>query len=895
MSASSPHGPQPPTLAEWVLSRCLPGGSLGRSVLGDLRQDYIETRDRRSATSAGLWYWGQTLAIGGRYIFAKLARKPRPTQRYRTSHVQAHSLTGSLLQDIRYAARSFVRSPGFTVVAVLTLALGIGANTAVFSVLNGVILKPLRYEEPDRLVRIFQVHARWTPDGGVVTGPAYLDYREMVEGFEDAAAMYYRQPGFTLTGRGLPRRVVTLRVTANYFDVYRIQPIVGRAFLSEEQTASARSVVLSYRLWMAISDGDRGILGEQITLDDQPFDVVGVMPEAFRDVVGGNVDLWSPLDIESVANTSRGDHYLNVVARLRPSVALAETQAQLDVVSARQAELYPRPHDGWTALAVPLHSDVVGNVGATLYILMGAAGLVLLIACVNVANLFLARNVTRERELSIRAALGSGRARLVQQLLTESVGIALLGGITGLALAYSGVRGLLALIPDSLPRAAEVSVDATLLLFAMGVTLLTTVLIGLAPAWRSADKNSGRSLQDVTRGDTGGVRTGYLRNLLVMGQVTLALLLLIGAGLLMKSFLELHRVDLGISPRHVTTFAIHLPESRYGEPWRRTEFHQVFRDRLESVPGVEAAGAASWLPVSGEYHDWGFRYVSPEGDVEWGGANFRIIEGDYFDVLHIDRLRGRAFSPSDAVDAAPVAIINEETARRYFTEGDPLNQEIPAEGRLRRIVGIVRDVAHDHRGNVAPKVYLPHAQLADNRNWVLTYVIATATPRTDLPEIARRELAAVDPDLVIHDVRPMDEVTAGAIARERFVLILMVVFAGVAAALAGAGIYGVLAYTVGQRTREIGIRMALGAQKRSVRWAVVRQAAGPVATGTVVGLLGALAASRVLESMLFQVGSRDLVTFIAVPTAMALVALIAGYVPARRASRIDPMEALRQE
>jgi putative ABC transport system permease protein len=321
----------------------------------------------------------------------------------------------------------------------------------------------------------------------------------------------------------------------------------------------------------------------------------------------------------------------------------------------------------------------------------------------------------------------------------------------------------------------------------------------------------------------------------------------------------------------------------------------VFRGRLESVPGVAAAGAASWLPVSGEYHDWGFRYLTPDGDVAWASANFRIIEGDYFDVLHIDRLRGRAFSPSDAAGAPPVAIINEETARRYFTESDPLNEEIPAEGRRWRIVGIVRNVAHDHRGNVAPKVYLPHAQLADNRNWVLTYVIETATSSTDLPDIARRELATIDPDLVIHNVRPMHEVTAGAIARERFVVILMVVFAGVAAALAGAGIYGVLAYTVGQRTREIGIRIALGAQTRSVRWAVVGQAAVPVAAGTVVGLLGALMASRVLESMLFQVGSRDLVTFIVVPVAMALLALLAGYVPARRASRVDPMEALRQE
>ncbi|NIM49933.1 MAG: FtsX-like permease family protein [Gemmatimonadales bacterium] len=804
-----------------------------------------------------------------------------------------------VFRDLRRTARVLVKSPAFALVAVLTLALGVGANTAVFSVLNRVILRPLEYHEPERLVRLYQAHVDAPGELNWVSGAAFLDYREMAGGFEAVAAIYnYRDVGFTLTGNGAPRRVTSFPVSADFFDVFHVRPIMGRTFLREEERGSARIAVLSHRLWATHWGGDRNIIGRSVVLDGHPHEVVGVMPGDFVDVVGGDVDLWIPLELQDQnARENRGNHYLSVIARLEAGVSLEEAQARLDVVTAGLAERYPRTDASWFARLVPLHDDVVGNTGTALYVLLGAAGLVLLIACVNVVNLFLARNADRQRELAIRSALGSGRIRLIRQLLTESLAVAVVGGMAGLAVAHWGVRALLALIPDSLPRAREVSPDATLLFFALGTTLLIGVIVGMIPALRFTNPNLDQTLRDTTRTSTGGLRSSHIRNALVTSQVTLALVLLIGAGLLMKSLLKLQQVDLGIAPGPMMTFEVHLPESRYGEPSSRAAFHQALHDRLEAVPGVDAVGAISWLPVSDIYNTWTFTYLSAEGEVmEHGGmADFRVIEGGYFDAMNIGLLEGRQFERTDGADAPLVAIINQSTARRYYEGRDPLGQPFAVAGRAWRVIGVVQDAAHDHRGAFTPKIYLPHAQFAYDRNWSLIQAVSTTTDRPDLVDIARRELAEIDPQLVIHNAQSMQAVMGTAIAREKFTFLLMGIFAAVALSLATVGIYGVLAYSVTQRTREIGIRMALGADLRAVRWAVVRHGAILAAVGISGGLLGAFALSQLLRSLLFEVRVRDPLTFTVVPITLALVALLAGYIPARRATKVDPIEVLRHE
>jgi putative ABC transport system permease protein len=801
-----------------------------------------------------------------------------------------------VLLDLRHAARQLLRNPGFAAVAVLTLALGIGANTAVFSVLHSVILSPLGYHEPGRLVRIYQSHETYGT-AVRVSGPAFLDYREQLEGVESVTALAnYSELGFTLTGAGSARRVTMLPVSSDFFDVYRVQPVIGRRFVRDEERGSARVAVLSHRLWQAIS-GNAGILGQRLELDGDPYEVIGVMPADFVDVVGGDVDLWVPLELQDQnARENRGNHYLSVVARLRPDVTLEQARSRLASLAASQAELYPNQHRDWSAEMVPLRDDLVGRSRTMLFVLLGASGLVLLIACVNVASLFLLRNVARERELAVRAAIGAGRFRLTRQLVTESFVVALIGGAAGLALAQWGVEALLPLSSDAVPRAREVSFDATLFVFALGVTLFTVVIFGLVPALQFVSPNLDRSLREDSRSGTDGARSRRLRDVLVTSQVALAILLLIGAGLLMRSLLSLQAVDLGINPREAMTFEVHLGGPRYADPAARIAFHREYQDRLGAYSGVRAVGAVSKLPVSDQYNDWTFTYLSASGEVmqHGGRANFRVIEGDYFGALDIDLLAGRWFGPNDHADAPQVAIVNQSLARRYYEGRDPLGQRIDDPSAW-TIVGVVADVAHDGRGSVTSKVYLPHAQFGDDRNWALTQVVSTTMPRTDLLEIARQELRAIDPQLVIHNARSMRDVTGSAIAQERFAFLLLGVFAAVALSLAAVGIYGVMAYNVGRRTREFGIRLALGASTYAVKRSVFRQGSAIVGIGISGGLLGAFLLSRLLRSMLFGVGATDPLTFVLVPVTLASVALLAAYLPARRATRVDPVRVLRQE
>lgn len=801
-----------------------------------------------------------------------------------------------LWMDLRYALRQVRKSPGFAVVAILTLALGIGANAAVFSVLQHVVLAPLPYDQPDRLVRIYQTNEVYGQSLWV-SGPAFLDYRDKLDGIESATALYnYHELGFTLTGSGPPRRVRMQPVSSDYFDVYRAEPIIGRRFYRDEERASARVAVLSHRLWQAIS-GAPDIVGRHLMLDGDPYEVIGVMPAEFVDEVGGDVDLWVPLELQDQNATANwGNHYLSVVARLRPGISREQAQAQLGALSLAQAELQPRQAD-WGGRVVALQDNLVGDVSGTLYLLFGAAALVLLIACVNVAGLFLARNVARERELALRASIGAKRSRLARQLLTESLVIAFAGGLAGLTLAWWGIKVLPPLIPGTLPRLHEVAVDPTLLAFAAAATLLTLLVFGLAPAVPFADPKLEAPLRENSRTSTGGARARRIRDALVTGQVGLAVLLLVAAGLFMRSMLALEGVHLGIEARDVVTFEVHLGGPRYAEPESRIAFHRQFEDRLRDQSGVRAVGAVSKLPVSDVYHSWTYTYVAADGEVMVHGAeaNFRVVEGEYFGVLGIDLVKGRFFETPDDADAPGVAIVNRSVARTLYAGREPLGQRINADGRDWTIVGVVKDVAYDHRGSVTPKVYLPHAQFGDNRNWSLVQLVSTDIPRDDMVRIARRELAAIDPNLVIHNARSMRDVTGAAMARERFSFMLLGLFAAVALSLAVVGIYGVMAYNVGRRAREFGIRQAMGASPRVVRLLVFRHSAAVVGLGVVAGLVGALALSRVVRSMLFQVSATDPLTFLAVALALALAAIVAAYVPARRATRVDPVETLRYE
>jgi putative ABC transport system permease protein len=785
------------------------------------------------------------------------------------------------------------RQPAYTAVVAGTLALGIGATTAVFSVLNSVILNPLPYPAPDRLVRMYSAWEDAPDARQYMPVPDFLDIREGVGAFEDVAALYtYRETGLDLDVSGRPTRVRALRISADYFDVYGATPLLGRTFDRSEENSQNALVILSHHLWKGLTDSDPEIVGNTIVMNGVAYVVVGVMRPTFRDVVAGEVDVWIPEELQR--EYTRGNHFLTLIGRLAPGVTTGQARAELDVFSQDLAARFESHEDQFIQL-FPLHEDVVGGTSAAIYVLMGAAGLVLLIACVNVANLFLARSVARQKDLAIRAALGSGRGRLAGQLLTESVTLAVVGGIVGLVVAFAGVKLLLAMSPQSLARSEELSFDPVLLTFAGAVTMITGVLFGLAPAFQATRLDLTGALRDATGGNTGGRGAGRLRGALVTSQVALALMLLIGAGLLIKSFATLQQVDLGFESQNVATFEVHLPSTRYGEPEQRVRFHQELGRRLRALPGVRTAGAISKLPATGFYHSWGYRFTNADGEPDGQQMQVRVVEGDFFAAMGITLLSGRTFSDDDRRERPMVAVINQRAATRAWGNQDPLGRSFRTGGREWTVVGVVEDVAHDYRGGTTPKAYLPHAQFGDDRIWALTQVVATNRGGQGLFELARRELATIDPNLVLHQPRTMENVMAREVARERFSLTLMMAFAGIAVTLAAIGIYGVLSYSVSQRTKEIGIRIALGAPASQVRRIVVGQGMLMATIGIGLGLVGALALSRWLDSMMFGTNVRDPVIFSSVALSLAIVAGVAGYLPARRATRTDPMETLRRE
>jgi predicted permease len=809
--------------------------------------------------------------------------------------------------DFRFALRTLGRSAGFTTVAVLTLTVGIGGTAAVFSAVDTVLLQPLPYQQPGQLVRLYQPDSSRLDDRAWVTPVHFLAYRSRTASFEAAAAMRtYSESGADIgTGEGA-RRIRLLPVSAGYFDVVRVHPELGTGFQVEDEHGygsgdpaytGAAKVVLSHRLWREHLAGDRSAVGRTLSLNGRPFVIAGVMPEGFVDPVAGAVDGWVPLDLSQGSNPQNAtNHHLTVIARLLPSASIAQAQAELDVLSAALARQYPAA-SGARARLYPLKQEVVGSSGLALEITLGAVGLVLLLVCVNIANLLLVRGSGRAREFAVRSALGADRTRLIRQMLIESLTLAVAGGAAGLVVARLAMAAIVALAAGRVPRLTALSLDLRLLVFSLLVASLAGVLFGLAPALRAARTQPGDVLRDESRSTTGGAKQSRLRASLVVAQLALAFVLLVGGGLLQASFQRLRQVHLGVRADHVWTFELNLPSARY-DSTARARFYEDFASRVEALPGVRAAGGISKLPATGLYHSWGTHASTGPlaGDRRaYGDADQRIVSGEYFRAVGIPLLEGRLFDQRDDVGAPDRVVVSRSLAVGLFPGVSAVGQTLSAGGRASEIIGVVGNVAVDNEGRSALYVYHAHRQWAGERHWALTQVVATTgSAETPLPQLCHL-LRELDPGLVAY--RPMtlgDAIGRGAAVR-LFTMRMIVTFAALALGLAALGLFGVLSYGVKLRSQEFAIRSALGAGPGVIRRMVLRQGLTMAAIGIGVGLLGALALSKLMTSLLFQVSPLDPPVLLSAAAFLAIVAGVAAYLPARRATAVDPRSALQQQ
>jgi putative ABC transport system permease protein len=800
-----------------------------------------------------------------------------------------------MLNDLRYALRQLIKAPSFTIVAILTLALGIGACTAIFSVVNVVLLRPLNYPKPDRIVIIRETNLPQFPEFSV-SPPNYLDWEKQTKSYEYLAA--YTGAGLNLTGEGEPQRLVGVKATAHYFDAYGVKPVLGRMLLPDEDAPGKNHVVvLSYPFWQRVFGGTRDVAGRAIQLNGEPYTVVGVAPIGFG--LTSKVDVWTPMAFkpDETANDARGGHYISVVGRLRPGVTAAQARAELEVIASQLAKQYPDSNKGWGIILMPLQDYSVRDVRPVLYTLLGAVGCVLLIACANLANLLLARATARHREISIRAALGASRGRLVRQLLTESVVLSLCGGVAGVILARWGLDALLALAPTSLPRISEIHLDNGVLIFSLALSIITGLVFGIAPAWLAARADVNEALKQGSRGSTEGGARGRLRSALVVLEVTFALMLLGGAGLLARSFMQLAHVDPGFTPDNATLLRLSLPQKKYAMPEQQTAFADALLERVKALPGVQSAGITHSMPLVGDYvlgfNIEGRPAIAPS---DLPSTNYYAVTPDYFRAMGIRLIRGRTFTPQDDAKAPRVAVINETMARQQFPNEDPIGKRINITNgpdTWRQIVGIVGDIKqYGVDKATSAQAYEPFAQVPFSS---LNVVIRTNGSPAALLGALRPAVYAVDKDQPVGTIRPLEEIMAESIASQRFAMTLLTVFSLVALVIAAVGIYGVMAYSVVQRTGEFGIRMALGAQQRDVLRLVLAQGGRLVGLGLIIGLAGTLAASRAMGSMLFNTSAQDPLTLGTITLLLGAVALIACLLPANRATKVNPIEALRAE
>lgn len=805
-------------------------------------------------------------------------------------------MIGTLWQDLRYGARMLMKSPGFTAVAIITLALGIGANTTLFSVVNAVLLRPLPYEGSEQLVRLWQTTAGFS-DRTRASALNFSDWREQSQSFE-AMAAYNDNTAYNLSGAGEPERVAGAPVSASLFSILRVRPVIGREFLAEEdQPGGNKVVILSHGFWQQHFGGESAVLGKTILLNGAPRTIVGVMPRGFG-FPKPETALWVPAAMDS-KDMGRGNYFLNVIARLKPGVTSAQAQADLDKIAARLEKLYPVTNTDSRVILVPEHEEVTGKIRPMLLVLLGAVGFVLMIACANVANLLLARAAARQKEIAIRAALGASRFRIVRQLLIESLLLSTFGGALGLLAATFGLKALIAASPADLPRIAEISLDNHVLVFTIVVSMLTGILFGLAPALQVSKPNLNETLKESGRHSTTG--TGLLRSGFVVVQVALSLILLIGAGLIIRSFWRLLGTSPGFTHEKVLTAKLSLPFAKYPQPSQSANFFQQVIQRVETLPGVQSVGATSALPLSGMNNS---RYFYINGRPHAGArdytlAAYRVVSKGYFRTMGIPLLKGRDLSERDAGETEPVVIINEALARRFFPDEDPLGKQMKmGEGPdspnpWMTIVGVIGDVKHRAMDEEArPELYRPFIQTPE---WEMAVTIRTAQKSESLIAAIRREVMAIDSDQPLANVSTMEQLMDKSVARRRFNMSLLAMFGTLAMLLAAIGLYGVMSYTVAQNTREIGIRMALGAQSTDVLRLIVGQGMALTLIGVAIGIAGAFGLTRLMKNLLYDVTATDPMTFAAVSTLLTIIALFACWLPARKATKTDPIVALRHE
>ena len=806
----------------------------------------------------------------------------------------------SLLQDLRYAARMLLRNPGFTFVAVVTLALGIGANTAIFSVVHAVLLRPLPYPESEQLAWVWMDNRKEGIHEDIASWPNFVDWRTQNQVFEGLAGV--RDRTFNLTGSGEPEELRGANVTINFFDLMRVNPKTGRGFTSdEEQEGRDRVVVIGNGLWQRRFSGDPNVVGQMLSLNGQNHTIIGIMPPGFQ--FPNKTELWLPLVPNARTREARGSFWLPVIGRMKPGVTRAQAQAEMTTIGNRLEQQYPDSNTGFGINVVQMHEQLVGRMRLALLVLLGAVGCVLLIACANVTNLLLARAASRQKEMGIRAALGAGRWRVARQLLTESVLLAVCGSALGLLMAYWGLKALVALAPADFPSANSIGISGRVLLFTMALSLLTGLIFGLIPALQISQPALSEVLKDGSRsggGGGGGVRGQATRSALVVAEIALALMLLAGAGLMLKSSWQLQQINPGFNPANVLKVRLNLPGSKYPEGTNVQAFYQQLLERLSALPGVQAAGATSSVLLNKVHNSAGFAI---EGrPIEAGASRPELpidsVSPSYFQVMGIQLLKGRVFNEQDKRDGLSVAIVNDTMARRYWPTEDPIGKRFTfgdprPDARWLTVVGVVRDSKRQGLdAEVRIESFLAHAQRPLR---AMELVIRTPDNPLAMARTVRETIWSMDRDLPVSEIQTVEQLLGERTAPRRFNLLLFALFAAVALILAAIGIYGVMSYAVTQRTQELGIRLALGAQVRDVLKLVMRRGLVLTLIGVGIGLFAAMAATRLMSNLLFGISATDPLTFATITLILVFVALLACYIPARRATRVDPMIALRYE
>jgi putative ABC transport system permease protein len=804
----------------------------------------------------------------------------------------------TFLNDVRYAIRNLLKRPGFTLIAVVTLALGIGANSTIFSAVHSLLLRPLPFPELERVVAVWDKMPSRGVERNEVAMANYLDWRAQSQSFDNLAL--YRWWSTNLTGVDPPERIQGFLVTGNFFDTIGTKPIMGRGFYDEENQPGKDAVaIITHSLWQRRFGGDPNILNKTISLNSVTRTIVGVMPEHFNFPKGSEV--YAPIAITPELTRSRRNHSYYVIGRLKPGISVSSAQSDIDTIVGRLEQQYPETNTGLGANVFPIVKDTVRMYDTALWIMMGAVGFVLLIACANVANLMLARASGRQKEIALRAALGASRWRIIRQLLTESVIVALLGGVLGVLIGFWGIDLLRAANPGEAAKFApgwhNLGINLVVLGFTLALSLLSGIVFGLAPAWQLSKPDINSALKEGGRQTSSG--SHRLRSSLVVFEMALSLVLLVGAGLLVRSFLTLLKTNPGFNPESVLTMNLVLPVAKYKDDSQRAAFYSELVSRVKAVPGIQSAALVNYLPLGGSNSSANF-LVEGEPEPSAGqesGGRYRVCTPDYFQTMGISLLKGRGFTEQDKADGPPVLIVNETMARKHWPNGDAIGKRIrfygPAEQNpWLEIVGVVNDVKHELNIPTTPEFYLPHAQ--DSWNSMIVVARTTSEPAA-MSSVIKQQVWAIDKDQPVFDVRTMKEVRSISVALYSFSSVTLGIFAGVALLLASVGIYGVMAFAVAQRTHEIGVRMALGAKAFDVLKLVVVHGMKLALIGVAIGLAGAWALTGFMKSLLFGVEATDLFTFSAVALCLLIAALLACYIPARRATKVDPLVALRYE